>query len=301
MKTTHPFLRPFRVAAAVLAAGLAGATAQFPLGTWDCVISEKQLGLAVIQFNADFTFVGFQLMRPSNTKTPAPDVNPRYTGGEPTRTGQEPVAVSNGTNSVFVGGTALGGRWGYDEYGKVIGLLDQITRRYEMVSKTVTNIVGTNEVVSTTNVFELVSTTNAVSFKGSGVAGQRITLAAYLPDGKRNIYRGSPALVQPDQSGDFYATGQRNSLPYVEFFSLVPSVDFPFPNVYRTTGNGAGYAFDGYAMVSRTGRIALYSQTDRDPFTITVHSGMYNMNTRRGTIYGYDSSGAKYTYRPVHY
>jgi len=301
MKTPLAYLRRLTFAAVALLASAAGVHAQFPLGTWDCVISEKQIGLAVIQFDADFTFTGLQLMRPSSTTAKAPDVNPRYVGGEPRREGQAPTAASTtSSNSIFVGGTSLGGRWGYDESGRVIGLLDQITSRIEAVTKSITNIVDGTNFVFTTNVFELVFTTNAVSFRGSGVAGQRLTIASYLPDGKRNIYRGTPAIVRPDQTGDFFATGTRGSIPLVEFLNFTPSLGYPFPNVYRTTGYGAGYGLGGYAIVSRSGRIAVYSQTDRDPFTITVHSGMYNATTRKGTIYGYDSAGKKYTYRLVH-
>jgi hypothetical protein len=232
------------------------------------------------------------------------------TGGEVTRGGVTPTTPpSSGTGTNFIGGTVMTGTWGFDDQRKTVGLLDQITESVQLVDKTVTNItvtsslvngvpvITTNEVVGTTNVFELVKATNAVSWRASVVTGKRMTLNAYLPKG-RNTYTGTPVTALPDISGDYIGSGKRGNQGIVEFMTLQPSFDFP--GVYEMTGTGAGYAFDGFVLPSRRNQVAVYMQTDRDPYPIIVHTGAFNNTTRRGSLIGKDTSGNRYSYRFVH-
>ena len=282
-----------------------------PLGTWDLSISGNQIGLARLTFDADFTYHGFQFMRPgpvpsSSTAQPA---DPRFPGGEPTRGGVIPPPAPTTPPTNFIGGTTMSGTWAFDDKGKILGILDQITESVQLVERTVTNttvtsslvngvpVITTNEVVGTTNVFELVKATNAVSIRASVVTGKKLSLNAYLPKG-RNIYTGTPVIALPDLSGDYFSTGKRGSVPIVEFLTLEPS--FEFPGLYAVSGFGAGYGFQGWALPSRRNQIAVYMQTDREPYPITVHTGAFNNTTRRGSLYGRDTSGNRYTYRFIH-
>lgn len=312
MKTFPSPLRRLAVlagAAAALVAGAAAAVAQtaFPYGDWDCLISERQSGLAVLRFEPGTnTFSGVQIMRPGygNGNLMPPSTNPRFPGGEPTRDGQEPVPTSSGTNSVFVGATAIQGSWYFDQAtNRIIGFLDQVTVRYELAEVITTNINALTglPVVLTNLTYTNTFFTNSVSFRASGTGGKRLTLTAYLKDGKKNIYRGTPSVAVTNQSGSFYASGKRSGVPYVEFFTLNPNPGYPLPNVYSLDGSGAGYGFTGWAIVSRTGRIALYNQTDREPYRITTYLGPYNASLRRGNINGYDDTGKKPSYRLTGY
>lgn len=312
MKTLHFPLRLLALLTAlVLASGAftprVSAQAS-PVGSWDCAITGNQLGLALFIFESDFTFSGVQYQRPGPLQRSAvtQPTDPRHPGGEPTRTGTEPVPTVSAPATNFIGSTELKGIWGYDESGKVIGLLDQVESAYELVDKTVTNsIVVTNivggiefltptNVVTTTNVLELVFKTNAVSFRAVVVPGKRISLGAFLARG-RNIYTGQPAIPLADLSGSYTISGKRGNIPFVEFLTFSPNPDYL--NEYVVEGMGPGYGFTGYAMPSRRNGLAIYNQIDRDPYTITVCGGAFNLTTGRGTLNGQDTSGRKLTYR----
>ncbi|MFM1768586.1 MAG: hypothetical protein RJA22_1115 [Verrucomicrobiota bacterium] len=287
----------------------AAGQAAFPYGTWDCVISERQSGLAVLSFGTGTNaFSGLQVVRPGygNGNLITSSTNPRYTGGDPTRDGTESSQGSSSTNGPFVGATAISGQWYYEDgsTNRIIGFLDQISARYELTEVITTNFneLQNVEAYVTNLAYVAVNTTNSVSFRASGTGGQRLLLTAYLPSGKKSIFRGTPSVALPSQAGEFYATGKRSGQPYVEFFQLTANPEPSLPNVYTIAeGNGAGYNFTGQAIVSRTGRIAIFQQTDRDPYRITTYLGPYNSTLRRGSINGYDDLGRKPTYRLVHY
>jgi len=149
--------------------------------------------------------------------------------------------------------------------------------------------------VTTTNVYEVVLNTNAVSFRATVVPEKRITLVAYLPNNAKNIYTGTPVQSLADISGDYLATGKRAGLPFVEFLNLMPNPEIP--GEYIVTGTGAGYGFSGFALPSKRNQIAIYMQTDREPYPITVYSGGFSLTTRRGTLNGRDTDDLRYTYR----
>jgi hypothetical protein len=307
MKTpSSPLRRLAALAALLLGAVTAPAQLPFPYGDWDCAISERQSGIAVIRFEAGTnTINGLQIMRPNyaNGNLIVPGPNPRFSGGDPTRTGQEPATTTSGSSNLFVGATAIRGSWFYDSTNRILGFLDQVTLRYELSEVVTTNL---NELTGlpvylTNLVYTNIYTTNSISFRASGTAGQRLTLAAYLPDGKKNIYRGTPCLTLTNQSGDYYASGKRRNVPFVESFNLEPNPAIDLPNVYGMNGYGAGYGFTGWAIVSRRNSIAIYQQTDRDPYRITTYLGPYNLTQRKGSINGYDDTGRKPSYRVVGY
>ncbi|MEY2409952.1 MAG: hypothetical protein QOF48_2622 [Verrucomicrobiota bacterium] len=311
------FLRLQWRLAALVAAGLALHTGSVraqlapptPVGTWDLSLSGSQVGLSLITFNDDFTFTGVQYLRPGPVKSTSTTVDPRFPGGIPTRTGVEPVQTPAQSSSNFIGSTEMSGIWTYDDSGRVIGLLNQVTASIQLVEKTVTNavttssviggitVITTNDVVSTTNVYENVFRTNAVSFRASVVANKRLSLVSYQSHG-RVTYVGTPSLALADASGNYFLSGKRGALPYVEFLTLTPNAEFP--GEYTVTGSGAGYGFTGFAFPSRHNQIAVYMQSDREPYPITVLTGSFNIRTLRGSLIGKDTSGNRYTARLIH-
>jgi hypothetical protein len=269
-----------------------------PVGTWDCALGGNQVGLAIIRFDADFTFSGIQLIRPNPAvHAPKPDVDPREGGGG---TGRDGTPVSGGSTPApptnFVGGTTMSGLWGYDTAGKVIGLLDQITATVELVDKMITNVVNGTNMVVTVSVYETVFATNSVSFRAVVVPGTRLAMTAFLRGGQ-NIYRGLPSVPLPDISGNFYGSGMQNKLQFFEFFAASPAGNFP--NYYDLDGVGPGYNFTGFAIVSRHKRIAVFTAA-LPAAVVTTYTGPFNLTTRRGSLRGKDSNGRNYSYRVVH-
>jgi hypothetical protein len=270
-----------------------------PVGTWDCTLGGNQLGLAILRFDADFTFSGIQLVRPNPAvHLPRPVVDPRNGGGGTGRDGSTTADPSTtaATPTNFVGGTSMSGLWGYDTAGKVIGLLDQITATVQLVDKQITNVVNGTNMVTTVTVYETIFATNSVSFRAVVVPGQRLNLTAFLPFGQ-NSYRGMPSVPLPSLSGSLYGSGVRSKLQYFEFFAATPAGNFP--NYYDLDGVGAGYSFTGFAIVSRQKRIAVFTGALPSSL-ITTYSGPFNLNTLRGNLKGRDSDGKGSTYKVVH-
>jgi len=272
-----------------------------PVGTWDCTLGGNQVGLAIVEFNADSTISGIQLIRPNPSRLTLPkvDIDPRHPLGERDRSGQVPNG--GGTNTApstnFVGGNTLSGVWGYDSSGKVIGLLDQVSATTELVQKSITNVVDGTNMVVLTNVLETVFKTNAVSLRAVVVPGMRLSMTVFLPKG-HNTYRGLPSIPLANLSGPLYAEGKRGGARFFEFLSAAPTGDLP--NEYFLDGMGAGYQYVGFALVSRHRRIAVYTETTTPPFVITTYSGPFNLNTLRGSLKGRDTDGKNYFYKLVH-
>lgn len=128
------------------------------------------------------------------------------------------------------------------------------TQEYTLANTNFTTQVGSAE------------STNVVSFSGTAVFGKRLTLVCNTTFGKVT-FSGVPAVPAVDISGDWIGTKRESGLAQNEFFTLTSfqlgnpfPADFPdiadFPNMYFTTnGLGAGYAFEGVAMVSRQKRV----------------------------------------------
>ena len=281
-----------------------------PVGTWDFSINGKQIGLALLTFDNDFTFHGVQYLRPGPVKKTSTTPDRRFPAGPPTRLGDvAAAAISTPPATNFVGSTLMNGIWTYDEAGKIIGLLDQIVESLQLVEVSLTNtvattnivgglpVVTTQDLVTTSNVLQLVRTTNSVSLRASVVPNKKLTLVSYTPQG-RLTYSGLPYIALPDISGDYFAIGRRGGLPFVEFLTLTPSAEIP--GEYVVKGTGPGYGFDGLAFPSRRNQIAIYLQSDRVPHTITLHSGAFNTMTRKGSLSGRDTAGLGYSYRLIH-
>jgi hypothetical protein len=122
-------------------------------------------------------------------------------------------------------------------------------QQYTLANTNFTTQVGTAE------------NTNVVSFSGTSTLAKRLTLLCNTTFGKVT-YTGVGAKPGADVSGNWIGNKKENGLPQNEFFSLASfstgnpfASDFPdianFPNMYFTTnGVGAGYVFNGVAMVS---------------------------------------------------
>jgi len=104
--------------------------------------------------------------------------------------------------------------------------------------------------------------TNIVSFTGTASGGKHLTLLCTTSFGKVT-FKGVEATKSVDLSGNWIGSRRLNGHAVNELFSLTSfqldnpfPADFPdianFPNLFFTTnGLGAGYSFDGIAMVSQ--------------------------------------------------
>ena len=217
-----------------------------PLGTWDCTVSGAQgRGLAFVTFNSDFTFSGYEIL---TTKAPVPvssgsTTDARNAGGDVGR------GTGSGTNSLpgsavartnLFGYADINGPWTYDlATGKVIGYFKQ----------SVLDETGTNNILI------------SIGFSGKVVTGQRLTMVASSPGGKV-YFTGKPiSPTFPDLTGTWYAFKKQNSASLVEFLSLSPEGR---PGLYRVSGNGAGYTYDGYTIASGWKKLAfsLYTASE---------------------------------------
>ena len=83
MKTITKMLNHLRLAlgAGLFLGSLLPAAAQFasPVGTWDCVVSGSENGIAYLTFNADYTFNGYEVLTP---KSAVSSTNENVRGGD---------------------------------------------------------------------------------------------------------------------------------------------------------------------------------------------------------------------------
>lgn len=260
--------------AALLALGgftAAGEQAFNPVGpTWDCLLSGSgQQGIAFITFSNDFTFSGYQLLvgKQSAASSSSGAANDeRSSGGDVGRFPESNTGFSGGTNLFGFG--SLSGPWRLDDKGRVIGYFLQvvnqqtsITTNYETTvldtpiydtNTTPPTVIGhiytTN--YNTTFTTNTAGTTNGVSFSAKGVQGKRLNLVSSTPNGKVT-YNGVPQNQKPIPapiSGRWYGAQKKNHQTFVEFFDLLPTA---VRNIYFTTnGEGPGFKFAGYSMVS---------------------------------------------------
>lgn len=273
----------------LLPAAVQAQTPPSPVGDWDLVYSGRQRGLAVLSFQSDFTFTGYEILRPTPPPTPKPadpDPNPRPTSG---RVGDSITTGGSGgatTVTNLLGSAPISGTWGYDVRGKLIGILNQLSLTVKTLEVVTTNIIDNVPVYSTNLVDTLVTETNAVSFRGTVVPGKRMTLALSGQNGNNSL-AGLPVIPLADQSGPFYVTGRRGTVSFVEFLDVTP--DPLMLNRYNYTGTGAGYTFQGRMLVSRQGRIAITAFTNDEEPVLTVYTGQYDRTRRRGELRGTDT------------
>jgi hypothetical protein len=267
-------------AALLVLGGFTASAAQSfdPVGTtWDCLMNGSgQQGIAFLTFSHDrdaygnFTFSGYQLLvgKQSNNGSSGSDRNP---GGDVGRTEtSNPTPVGSGTN--LFGFASVNGPWRFDEKGRVIGYFLQLVNQQTTVTtnQDITTIGGQTIVYATnidgsitswvTNVFSYstnttyitntIGTTNGVSFTAKGAQGKHLNLVSSTPNGKVT-YNGVPQNQKPIPapiSGSWYGAKKQNNQTFVEFFDLRPTA---VQNIFVTTnGNGPGFRFGGYSMLS---------------------------------------------------
>jgi|GEM_PF-2498549 len=289
--------------AALTAAGLllssstTRAQAPSPVGDWDVVSSGKEIGLVELTFVQDNpsggTLSGFKIVRPVAKKTTKPEIDPRHPIGEPGRNGFESPSTAPKVSTNFLGSAGIDGQWSFDSSGKLIGFLNQVSEHeIKPVEEITTNVVDGFIVYSTNVVLKGVTTTNAVSFRGSVKPGSRITIYTYGPQGN-NTLTGKPRTDVGDQGGSFYAVGKRGSLNFVEFFSFEQGSTLTF---YSGDGVGAGYNFSNQALVSNQKKIAVLTLSEEGVPNLSVYTGSFNLTSHKGKLSGVDSSDRKISY-----
>lgn len=249
-------------------------------GDWDFYLSGDQKGVAHITFLGNNTLSGVQILRPG--KMPfVPEVNGRGGRLNP----DDPRGTATVTsNRLFLefGGQVIAGVWGYDFNGKLLG------------SITLTSS----------------SSTNGLSFRGSGKTGKYMTLHATRADsGSRIMYHGVPRTVLPDISGTYFVSGKKtmtystDSEPFTEIMTLTASgSSYPSgtPNYYSVVKYGPGYTSDyGFAILTANKQLGIYSEHQRpgsfsapSGLIITSLSGAFKTNKLSGTVGGYDSTSS---------
>jgi len=212
--------------ASLLVTGAGSTLAQnSPEGPWDCIMGGAREGTAYLTFNPDGTLVCTEVLVPKK-KNKETEIG-RY-ASEPDRNGT--VGATNNTPGTHIFGTSqVTGRWGYDNAGQVIGFFAEDTD----------------------------SVTNGISFKGKTVPGQRLSLVCSTPTGKIT-YKGVPYAPLPDISGNWYGTKKDKGQKFVEFFTLSPSITLPtVENAYHIAGEGPGYSYDGFLLLSAHNRVGV--------------------------------------------
>lgn len=264
---------------ALLLGGFGIAQAQpSPVGTWDCALVSPWKGTAYLVFGSDFTINGIQIMTPPLSATNYYD-------------------IGRNTNS-FGGAVIADGEWHFQD-SKVVGFYTALSQNLQCTTVTsvtntyTTNIVnGTTEVI-TTSVTNLVQScvtngiTNSVSFEASVKPGKKISIKATV-NGRPASLRGVPATALPDISGFYYGSGRNNDAPFNEFFTL--TLMDPSINGYDISGQGPGYTFAGFALLSKKS-VSFYSQEDSTNFVIRAITGPINTAKGAAMLNGLQGTG----------
>lgn len=279
-----------------------------PVGTWDCVISGHRSGLAYLIFSTNFTFTGFEMLVPDQPSTPV-DVR----GGENIgRTG--PITNNPPAEPQIFGSLVVSGPWSFDNKGRVIGFLTEISELVSCTSNAIpisTNgvgIVDPNEfcsidtlgnLVCFTNQINCIAESNGVSFVGTVVPGKRLELSGSTGFGGTS-YRGIPAATLPDRSGPWYgAVKNVAGVPGepLEFFTLSVPTDFAsqFPNTYDVVGVDPQYGFSGHAMFSSQNRMAFVVGVDPDDTVVRSVTGAFNSRKGTANLQGWQQSSGIFT------
>ena len=296
-------LTPLKLAALTVAGLLLGsmttrAQPASPVDEWDVVSSGKEMGLVVLTFVQDSayggTLTGYKIVRPVPRKTSTPEVDPRHPAGEPGRTTPTGGSTPPKASTNVLGSASIIGEWAFDSAGKLIGFMNQVSEHeVKPVSTLVSNIVDGVLVVTTNTALQGVTTTNAVSFRGTVVPGSRITLNTYGPNGN-NTLKGKPSTDLGNLGGPFYAIGKRGSVNFIDFLDLA-QLSNP-ATAYDVDGVGAGYSFTGNALVSNQKKITVITVSLDAVPVLTVYTGSFNLTSRKGTLSGVDSNDKKATY-----
>jgi hypothetical protein len=280
------------MSAALLLVGYPGAVSQAapasPVGSWDYVISGSRQGLAVITFNNDFTFDGYEIVVPKSQATTS--TNPRGGPADANRTGTPNTNSASGLSNIF-GGGAISGPWGYDSKGRVIGFFTEVATgtcttnlQITITTNGATTIYSTNIVAICTGV------TNGVSFTGTLTPGKRLNLKCSGTLGN-STYQGVPVSgTLSNLTGSWYGIKSASGQPsFYEFLTLGAG---GAPNRYVVVGTGPGYGYtDGsaFAMLSAQKQIAFVLPQDNGNLRAVV--GSFNPKSMSGKTSGWDQDG----------
>lgn len=266
MKTNSILKRLSSVAAPMVALMIGGTAAptlaapfDSPVGDWDFSFTGSEKGVAQITFLGDYTLTGFEILMPGKPrKDSSADSNPR--GGPSTdvdpRTGVPDGGT--GTNILSWGGVLIDGFWGFDEKGKVVGVVTYTSS----------------------------SSTNGMNFIGTVVAGTRMTLRA-SDDSGGMTYRGVPRVALPDISGDYTASGKKGRSRFNTIFSLTASSS---PNIYDVVTHGPGYDGTGIALLTSNSKLGIYYEIGNTNPAIVALSGSFNSSRLKGSVTGTDGT-----------
>ncbi|HYG21765.1 MAG TPA: hypothetical protein VEH04_03205 [Verrucomicrobiae bacterium] len=247
---------------ATMAATVAHAQRNSPVGSWDVVASGGgQAALMILEFGADNTVSGYALF--SGVQKKAPKDNGR--GVPASRDGSDGASTNAQTKRTnWFGFTPISGTWMMDLKGNTVGFYTFI------------GAVGGEEVV------------NSVSFRGKAQANKRLTLVASTTYGKV-AFRGIPLrTVTPKGGGTFDASGwygarKIKNVVDQEFFSLALS---EVPNVYIIEGSGPTYEYPyeggSVAMISRQKKIGFAIQ-ERTGTNDVLRASIGNFNNGKKT------------------
>jgi hypothetical protein len=265
---------------ALLLGGFGIAQAQpSPVGTWDCALVSPWKGTAYLIFGSDFTINGVQIMTPPLTATNSYDID-RH------------------TNS-YGGAIIAGGEWHFQD-SKVVGFYAAVSTEVQCTNYLVvtvnylTNILddGSSTVITTvlTNTIQNCvtnGTTNGVSFEATVKPGKNMRIKATV-DGRPASLKGVPATALPDISGYYYGDGRINKSPFNEFFTL--TLTDPSINGYDLNGQGPGYTFSGFALLSKKS-VSFYATDSSSNTLLRAITGPINTAKGSAMLKGLQSKG----------
>jgi hypothetical protein len=263
----HPLIKRLSVAAASALALLAstapqaqGAAFDSPVGDWDFTLSGNAQGIAQLTFNANGTIDGY--VQNYTTKKLPKDNNPRGPSDEGTRG----VETTNSTTTItnYFGDATVVGFWSFDERGKILGFLNEMTF---IRTPTETNPVTYN-----------------ITFSGVVTLGTRVTLQGLGPLGKVT-YSGIPEGPLVNISGNYSARGKRGSVSTTEFFTLTSQGGNN--NRYDVVGASPSFNFVGEALLSGRKQLSMVTGSlGTNTFFLTALVGSIKTNTAKASLKG---------------
>jgi len=311
MKTISKILSRLTLAlsAGLLWGSLLPAAAQYasPVGTWDCVISGRENGVAYLTFNGDYTFTGYEVLARKSAGT---QTNENVRGGDDIGRSVESSVSGGKTN--FSGFALISGYWSHDVTGKkILGFYtegnnsESCTTNQTVTESTTVEVVDNGDGTYTTNLStffvtndvrtcEIVGLTNGLSFTAIVRPGVRISLKATSINGNKSL-KCVPATEIADLSGNYYGEGKQAGLNFTEFLGLEASGEYP--NAFDVVGLGAGYELEGIALASRQKKFGLMYQRSREDDPLFSVSGSINYSTLKTSLKGFNRNGQKLAYK----
>ena len=282
--------------------------------TWDLLSSGSgQRGIALITFNSDRTFRGYQMFAavpPVSSTNSSGDGR----GGNDGRGGSG--GSTGGTNHFFYGFSPVDGIWQISSKGQIVGFFTEALNVTSLATNfqasSVLETIVNNQTAETTNIIinfangqatvitnfawpnpagysQIYSfdnknftvgvgsaeTTNVVSFIGKASSNKRLTLMCNTTFGKVT-YTGIPAVPALNLTGNWIGSRKLNGLQSSEFFSLVSfSQDNPFPVIFPDLANFPNVFFTTNGVGAGYGYtgVAMFSQHKTVGFTFFKDDG----------------------------